>query len=151
LIALAVLVAPTGCGGGEPGEAHHAHMHEPEAAAEGAFATAVAPVLDARCAGCHGPMGAANGLMLGPSSQVAASDIVAGLVGVPSRELPSMALVAAGRPEESFLLHKMENTHANLGCPGGSCQNRMPPAGPPVPDTDIEAVRSWVEAGAKAD
>jgi hypothetical protein len=58
----------------------------------------------------------------------------AGLFGKKSTENPTMDLVAAGKPANSYLFHKINDDQATLnglGCKGGTC---------PAPDCDMTNV-----------
>jgi hypothetical protein len=73
----------------------------------------------------------------------------AGLVGRRSTEV-SLALVEAGRSEDSWLYRKLTGNFEGIDCSKGFC-TRMPPAGITPDDAAIEQVRAWIAAGATAD
>jgi hypothetical protein len=88
--------------------------------------------------GCHiGEDRPAQGLDLG------AEPVRDQLVGVSSREVPDWLRVDPGRPDRSYLYCKLV-----ADCPDRT-GNRMPAGGPPLSDTDLEAIRRWIVAGAR--
>ncbi|HHO50480.1 MAG TPA: hypothetical protein ENK18_06285 [Deltaproteobacteria bacterium] len=97
------------------------------------YARTLEPLLSERCGGCH-----LGGFASGGFSFDTVPDE---LVGVSSRA--SMPYVTAGAPEESYLLHKLAGTHLEVGGFGA----RMP-IGPPLTESEISLVRSWIQAGA---
>ena len=116
--------------------------------ATGVFAEQVQPILSARCLGCHGETSPTLGLRLGPVRDEAEElEILGGLVGVASAQLPAMPLITAGDPANSYLLYKAENRQSELTCPT-SCQGRMPPAGALMTAGEIEVMRGWIAGGA---
>lgn len=86
------------------------------------------------CTVCHAGGGAPQGLRLDAVNSYAM------LVGVPSVEVPSVLRVAAGRPDESYLVQKIEG-HAAVGA-------RMPYGGPYLDDATVAVIRQWIAAGA---
>jgi hypothetical protein len=114
---------------------------------QGTFALKVAPIFDGYCAGCHGGATPEHALTLGPSTEVSAAEVIAGLINVPSSELPAMPFVTPGVPSQSYLVYKITDTQSGLSCMP-SCLDSMPPAGPPVPDEQITILRDWIEGGA---
>lgn len=114
----------------------------------GIFAERIAPILDANCASCHGDIAPYAALTLGPSTALSAEDILAGLIGVASAELPDMAIIEPGDAEASYLYRKISATHAELPCPE-TCGNPMPPAGPLLAAEDVETIRAWIQANAE--
>lgn len=104
---------------------------------EVSFSKEVVPVLRTQCAGCHMTGDEPGGMKLYPSAAYAS------LVGVPSMESPLLR-VAPGEPEHSYLMHKLEGTHLDVGGQGA----QMPFAQPPLADETRTAIRQWIEAGA---
>lgn len=95
-------------------------------------------VFTPRCAGCH----TGNGANLpGAMNLTSASASHAALVGVASIEVPSLRRVAAGAPNDSYLVRKLEGGPGIVG-------NRMPAGGPFLDQTTIDAIRQWIAAGA---
>jgi hypothetical protein len=87
------------------------------------------------CSKCHIGASAPEGLQLdaGHSYNL--------LVGVASVEQPSLQRVAAGDPDSSYMVHKIE------GAPGIS-GGQMPLAETPLPQATIDAIRQWITNGA---
>lgn len=98
------------------------------------FASIQANVFTPRCTGCHAGSGAPAGLRLDAANSYAL------LVGVASAEVPALQRVNAGRPDDSYLVQKLEG-RAAVGV-------RMPFGGPYLDDATIAIVRQWIAAGA---
>lgn len=116
------------------------------------FATDVAPIFRQSCAfsTCHGASsGPANGAYLGSDL----ARVHAGLVDKASSELPTMPLVTAGDPRQSYLMRKLDGSQCLLDaeCKGGSCADTMPRGGQPLPVETRDVVRRWIAQGAKND
>jgi hypothetical protein len=95
----------------------------------------------ASCVRCHTNVGRppAGGLNLTAGNSYAA------LVGVPSVQRPGVLRVAAGDPENSYLIHKIEGRPTIVGL-------RMPFIGPPfMTDGQILVIKRWIELGAPND
>lgn len=119
------------------------HTTLPTEGARVSFTGDVEPVLAGSCAfsGCHGT-GNAN-----PASKplvLASGQAYDQLVGVASAQLPGMPRVAPGIPDESYLVRKLDGTHAAAGGSGG----RMPAGQPPLAPAVIEVIRRWIGEGA---
>ena len=95
-------------------------------------------VFTPRCSGCHNGVGAT---LPGSMNLTSASASHAALVGVASVEVPSLQRVAAGNPNGSYLVHKLEGGPNIVG-------SRMPLVGPPLPQTTVDSIRAWITAGA---
>ncbi|MCU1349087.1 MAG: domain containing protein [Acidobacteria bacterium] len=112
----------------------------------GAFAPVQTVINNYGCAGCHSGGAPAGGLNLNinPYSNI---------VNVPSTEKPSMMRIAAGAPDDSWLVHKIQGTQGTVpgpfvppgpgvrmpqGCVGAGC----------VSAGDVTIVRTWVTNGA---
>lgn len=91
-------------------------------------------VLTPVCTVCHAGSAAPLGLRLDATNSYAA------LVGVPSVEVGSLLRVAPGRPDDSYLIHKLEG-HAAVGA-------RMPFGGPYLDGATIGVIRQWIAEGA---
>jgi hypothetical protein len=132
------------------------------------FAADVMPILKSNCANstnCHGSAtGTNNGVTLGKVGGTADPHAIrANLVGIASKEDPSMSFVAAGDPGHSFLMHKMDGDQCTVdsqctGAPPGlpapsppSCQNSMPSGSPLLDVSARDTVRRWIQQGAKDD
>ena len=90
------------------------------------------------CVTCHNPQG---------RNFTAGLDLTSGtsyglLVGVASREKPNLMRVAAGDPDNSYLIHKLEG-HADI------VGARMPRTnGPFLTPGQIAVIRRWIAIGA---
>lgn len=144
----------TACTTEEPGPTCVADGTPPGFSAAGpavSFSRDVIPIFETSCAfsTCHGSnVGAANGVFLGNDP----ARVHAALVGVRSGQLPSMAFVAPGAPQESYLLRKIDGSQCALddAC-GGSCGDPMPRGADLLPQETRDVVRSWIAQGAKND
>lgn len=124
------------------------------------FRRDIQPVFAVSCAlstGCHGTDNGAPPLsppLLGPRSNVSPDDAMLSLMLAdllkPSAQAPGLARVKPGRPDESYLIQKLEGTHAcSAGtCPNG-CGSRMPPLGDPLAPEQIAQIRDWILHGAQ--
>jgi hypothetical protein len=105
---------------------------------------------------CHGnPSGLPGQPYLGPKNGDPAptpteiTSIIGGL-GATSTKEPSMRLVVASKPEESFLMHKADGMTRcdSLPCAaGGTCGTPMPPAGV-IDAASRDKIRLWIAQGA---
>jgi hypothetical protein len=101
------------------------------------FATDVfAPILEPSCS-CH-LNGAAGGFMMGADAATA----YAAMVGKPSTGSP-LNYVTASDSSQSYIFHKVNNTHVEAGGAGG----RMPLGGMLTPD-QIATIETWIDDGA---
>jgi mono/diheme cytochrome c family protein len=98
----------------------------------------VQPIFDANCVACHQSGAAQQGLVL--ESGAAFKN-----VGKRSSEAP-MNLIAAGKPDASYLFQKVNGTHLKVEGQGA----RMPLGGV-LQAADIETIRLWIQGGAKND
>jgi len=87
------------------------------------------------CTTCHSGAGAPQGLRLDSANSYAL------LVGVASQEQPAFQRVAAGDPNNSYLIKKLEGTAAIGG--------RMPLGGTALTQADINVIRQWITDGAQ--
>ena len=88
--------------------------------------------------GCHtGPTG--NNLPAGMDLSTADASF-ANLVGVASRQQPTLSRVAAGDPDNSYLVQKIEGTAAS--------GQRMPLGGGALDPAVIDDIRLWIANGA---
>ncbi|MDC0674474.1 hypothetical protein [Nannocystis radixulma] len=101
------------------------------------FAADVWPLLADNC-GCHQDNNGAGKLHL------TSKDAYDNLVGVASDQLPSMQLVEPGDASNSYLWHKMDNTHKSVGGEG----KKMPPGGL-LGQSEREIVQQWIDQGAQ--
>lgn len=93
----------------------------------------VEPILSKKCIGCHNDASATSGVSFQKGSGYA------NLVNIASEELPTMHRVTPGDSEQSYLAHKLLDTHESVGGSG----TKMPPAGS-LKEEEIEAVVSWI-------
>jgi hypothetical protein len=93
------------------------------------------------CASCHSPTGFAFRQV---GLDLATEGSYDSLVGVRSREKPGVLRVAAGDPDNSYLLHKLEGRNDIIGA-------RMPNNGPYLSDGQIAIIERWIELGARRD
>ena len=108
------------------------------------FATDVQPVLSGSCAfsGCHGTTNTR------PSSKpmvLATGQAYDQIVNVSAGELATMMRIKPSKPDSSYLVHKIQGTHATVGGTG----QRMPLGQPALAQTQIDMIRTWVSEGAK--
>ncbi len=95
-------------------------------------------VLTPMCSGCHS--GPTSGVL---PAGMDVSDVSASfnaLVNVASLQVPALRRVNPGDPVNSYLIQKLEGTHA-VG-------DQMPSGGPPLPQNTIDAIRDWIQQGA---
>jgi hypothetical protein len=99
-------------------------------------------ILEPRCAtsACHsGPTPLAMPRLDGPESYDA-------IVNVPSLG-SSLVYVAPDAPDDSYLLHTVTDTAGDVG--GTTIQ--MPQDDLPLDESEIDAIRAWIAAGAQND
>ncbi len=101
------------------------------------FSKDIVPLLKTRCVACHLSGQEPGNMKLTPKAAYAT------LVGVPSAET-KLKRVEPGKPDESYLLRKLEGTHVAAGGTG----ERMPMGAEPLPPEQIAKVRGWIEQGA---
>lgn len=126
------------------------------------FKDEVLPILQRSCgvsSSCHGDSTAPNENRpyLGPNKSTMATDqditiILGGLVDVGSFYETSMSLVKPNDPENSFLMHKLDDTLScdKLECAANKdCGGIMPQgAEEPLAITERDLVRRWIAQGA---
>jgi mono/diheme cytochrome c family protein len=113
----------------------------PDTASDGApsFSHTIQPIFNANCVACHQSAGASGGLDL--EEGTAYASIVSR-----NSQASAFARITPGKPDESYLVRKLEGTHVQAGGSG----ERMPPTGP-LDSALIGAIRAWVQAGARND
>ena len=124
---LSVLVLVVGCNG---------EGTTSQAAGPG-FRQDVQPIFNVSCLGCHLHGRAIGSLDLAPEVSYQS------LVGVPSTQSP-LLLVAPGAPDASYLMHKLQGSHAAVGGQG----DRMPLEGRTLTADQLARVRRWISEGA---
>lgn len=136
-IAAAGLLAGCGGGSGEGLDSGGRPLSEgggASGAAVASLASIQAQVLTPLCTVCHAGSAAPLGLRLDAANSYLA------LVGVASVEVPALQRVAPGRPDDSYLVQKLEG-HAAVGA-------RMPLGGPYLDASTVTLIRQWITAGA---
>src|SRR5882724_3670491 len=88
------------------------------------------------CTKCHIGAGAPEGLQLDADHSYAL------LVSVASAEQPAVLRVAAGDPDSSYIIRKLQNTPGISGA-------QMPFGGPYLPQSTIDVIRQWITNGAQ--
>ncbi|MEZ4380915.1 MAG: hypothetical protein R3A79_06180 [Nannocystaceae bacterium] len=105
------------------------------------FAADVWPLLQMRCS-CH--LGAADEALNGGLAFPMAS-AYDDLVDAPSIDVPTMDLIEPSDPANSYLLHKLKGTQADVG--GAGVQM---PTGGALDAAEIQRIEDWIAAGAPA-
>ena len=113
---------------------------------------------------CHAN-NATNAPKLGPSNgmvDAAGLEAIRNALLAPSAQAPSLKIVDPGKPEDSYLLHKLDGTFTSvnnvnkLNCMGLACQGamgcgeRMPQLLGKLPADKIGKIRDWIKQGAPA-
>jgi hypothetical protein len=93
-------------------------------------------VFDRICTTCHLGATAPQGLRLDAANSYAL------LVGVTSAQEPPLVRVQPGNPGNSYLIRKLEGTQ--------TVGDRMPLNLTPLPASDIQVIRQWIQDGALA-
>jgi hypothetical protein len=101
------------------------------------FALMVQPLIDETC-NCH----QSAPILMAPFSLVPA-EAYANLVGKPSSQVTTMALVSPGALNESYLWHKLSGTHLEVGGLG----DRMP-SNFPLDPNQLKVFEQWIASGA---
>ncbi len=68
------------------------------------------------------------------------------VVNVAARQLLTMNRVTPNQPDNSYLVHKVQGTHLDVGGSG----SRMPLGRSPLSQSDIDLIRAWIQAGAQS-
>ncbi len=100
----------------------------------------VQPIFTGNCAftGCHAGSSPQEGMSLGEGQTFS------NVVNVQARQLLTMNRVTPNQPDNSYLVHKVQDTHMAAGGSG----SRMPEGQPPLSQSDIDLIRAWIQAGA---
>ncbi len=117
------------------------------------FENDVAPIFAQSCAfsSCHASKTAGNhGVYLNAKS-AADFDLVKQALRAKSKALPTMPYVTPGDPDNSFILHKLDDDLCAFEdkCVNGSCGGSMPDNNPTLPEASRDAIRRWIAQGAK--
>lgn len=102
------------------------------------FSRDLVPVLRTQCATCHMTGTEAGSMALHPGAAYAS------LVNIKS-PVAGLVRVVPGKPEQSYLLMKLNGTHLDHGGKG----TRMPFGMPPLPQKVVDQFAAWIKAGAK--
>ena len=113
-------------------------LAESTKAAPVSFQGDLMPTIKRRCGACHITGDEPGKMALVPSRAWQS------LVGQPSVELPSMLRISAGKPNESYVWHKVNGSHREVGGSGA----RMPMHQPPLPSAFLVLFEQWIEQGA---
>jgi hypothetical protein len=102
----------------------------------------VQPILTTSCAlsGCHAGANPQEGQNLSDGQTFS------NVVNVASNELPTMDRVQPGQPDSSYLVHKIQGTHLQIGGSG----ERMPLGRSALSASEIALIRAWIQEGAKS-
>lgn len=100
----------------------------------------IAPIFDARCAGCHGEDGIAD-LRLDSAEGVAGTAL-----GVRSTGWPEWNRITTSQPGESYLLYKIIGDERISGLPMPRSWDEADPALPLTAD-EQEAIADWIASG----
>jgi hypothetical protein len=135
VIAAAALAACGQQGSEAPATANGADSAGPQTY----FAAEIAPVLEKQCASCHQTGTESGNISLLPANAAAQ------LVNAASVEAPDLMRVVPGKPDDSYLIMKLEGTHVPRGGNGA----QMPFGAAPLPQATIDKFRKWIAEGAK--
>jgi len=125
------------------------------------FKANVLPILRNSCgvsASCHGSQAGPVGQpYLGPPANAGTATtaqidaIFAQTVGIAATRAPTMSRIEAGKPNISFLMHKMDHTLTcpDVMCGAAGCGVEMPKEGTTIAQADRDTVRRWIAQGAK--
>jgi hypothetical protein len=145
LLGTALVLAGCGEAGATCGPGAALSVREPDTASR----ADVQAILGRSCAvgGCHASAPGAGGLAL-PQADAAWVDRV---VGVRSRQNPSMDLVTPGDPETSWLVHKIAGDLCRFTCDMKiGCGGQMP-FGQKLSEQERGLILAWIRDGASTD
>lgn len=104
------------------------------AACDITFTDDVQSLFTKKCVACHNDRSPGSGLSVQKGSSIA------NLVGIASTEVPAMPRVTPGDSANSYLAHKLLDTHLDVGGSG----KKMPLSGR-LKDEEIAAIISWID------
>ena len=139
VLSAVLLIAGCGAGSGAGLDANGVplgSLPDTDQAGEVTLATLQTNIFGAICSRCHTGATAPHGLRLDSEE-----NSYAFLVGHASDEIPALLRVNPGKPDESYMVKKIEGDPSIVG-------NRMPLGGPYLSDTQIESIRNWITNGA---
>src|SRR5947209_3772943 len=134
LFLVALGIAAVGCGGGRTIGAAGTVVTPTGVD----FKTQIQPIFTRNCAlsGCHATDSASGGMILD------AGQSYAHLVNVASSEVAPDKRVVPGNSAASYIIEKLTHTAPRSG-------DRMPLGGDPLPDDQINLIKTWIDEGAK--
>ncbi len=140
VVSLAAVGALTGCAGNGNGLDPNGNPVAPGGSGGGGLTADFQSIQDnvftPICTKCHQGASAPEGLQLDATHSYAA------LVGVSSTEQPGILRVAAGDPDSSYIIRKLQGT-------AGISGQQMPFGGPYLPQSTIDVIRQWITNGAQ--
>jgi len=101
------------------------------------FHADIQPIFDANCVVCHQTGGTQGGLNLEEGESYGATVLR-------NSEESKLLRIAPGKPDESYLIHKLEGSHIQVGGTG----EQMPTTGP-LDSALIKIIRKWILEGAR--
>lgn len=96
-------------------------------------------MLATNCASCHLTGAEAGNMSLVPDKAIST------LVNVKAVGAPTLTRIVPGKPDESYLIMKLEGTHIEKGGSGA----QMPFGAPHLSLEKIAKLRQWISEGAK--
>jgi hypothetical protein len=105
------------------------------------FSGSVQPIFTDNCMPCH------EGAMAERGQDLSEGNAYDNIVNVEAVELSSMDRIEPNDVANSYLIHKVEGTHRDVGGSGA----RMPQGGPFLSPETIDVIKGWVEAGCPND
>ena len=140
-LVLSTLLVITGCGAGSGAgldvNGVPANTIPPtDQTSEVSLAILQTTIFGAICSRCHTGASAPHGLRLDSEE-----NSYAFLVGHASDESPALLRVSPGKPDESYIVKKIEGDASIVG-------SRMPLGGPYLSAAQIESIRDWITNGA---
>jgi mono/diheme cytochrome c family protein len=94
-------------------------------------------IFGAICIRCHTGSSAPRGLRLDSED-----NSYAFLVNQPADEIPTLMRVNPNRPDDSYIIQKLEGNPTIIG-------SQMPLGGPYLSDAEIQKIRDWIAQGAQ--
>ena len=110
--------------------------HSSHDTVDGSGYEAVQAILNNSCVGCHSQSGTFPALD---------GDLCADIVGVES-SVSGVLQIEAGSAENSYLIHKINNTHTDVGGTGSQM-----PFGTPLTEDEVTVLTDWINDGAVCD
>jgi mono/diheme cytochrome c family protein len=138
-IVAGMMLALTACSSQPAGQAPEDNAQATQQVAVSLYQSDIAPMLTSSCASCHLTGAEAGNMSLVPDKAIAT------LVGVKAVGAPSQIRVVPGKPDESYVIMKLEGTHIEQGGSGA----QMPFGAPPLAPEKIAKLRQWISEGAK--